>query len=167
MPRGGHLLVFVIILLPLILKEPKIYYQFIARFPIILCGVLAYIHKEDKDYLIKLFAFTMLLTLTTRENMVIHSMMIPLFFTSLSMVNIEKMPMQRGLSFCGRHSLEIFFAQTITTQFIMERFFWGDKWLSVLVIIGLTVVFSFLFCGVQKLFDVTYKSLIVKRSNLN
>ena len=163
---GGYLLVFVAILLPWLLKEPLIYYPFLARFPVIICGVMAYVHRGDIEYLIKFFTFATLLILTTRENMVIHSMMIPLLLTALSMVNLEKKPLERVLSFCGCHSLEIFFAQTITTQFMMQRYFWIDKWLSLLIIIGLTIVFSFLFGGVQRLFDVTYKSLIVKQSNL-
>ena len=162
---GGYLLVFVIILLPWLLKEPLIYYPFLARFPVIICGVIAWGHRDDLTYLIKLFAFAMLLTLITRENMVIHSMMIPLLFAALSTVNLEKKPLDKALSFCGRHSLEIFFAQTITTQFVMQRYFWGDKWPSLLIVIGLTIAFSFLFWGVQKIFDALNGNIFVIRNN--
>jgi peptidoglycan/LPS O-acetylase OafA/YrhL len=155
--------VFVAILLPWLLKEPLIYYPFLARFPVIICGVMAYVYRENLEYLVKFFAFAMLLTLTTKENMVIHSMMIPLLFAALSVVELKQKPLERVLSFCGSHSLEIFFAQTITTQFMMQRYFWIDKWLSLLIIVGLTIAISFLFWGVQKIFDVINGNIFVIR----
>ena len=126
-----------------------IYYPFLARIPVILCGIVAYINRKDLAFLAKMFAFLMLLGLTTRENMVIHSMMVPLFFVTLSMIELGKLPLQNMFTILGKHSLEIFLAQTITTQYMMKNYYWGEKWLSLAIIIGITMLLALLFYLVQ------------------
>ena len=87
----------------------------------------------------------LLVAFCTREETLIYSMTVPLLMVSLSFVNLSSIPAKRTFSWLGRHSLEIFFAQTITTQFVMHRYYWGDKWLSLGIVIGLTIVLSFAF----------------------
>ncbi len=156
--RGGQLLLIsvAILSLPGLLERPWIYYPFLARIPVILCGIVAYINRKDLAFLAKMFAFLMLLGLTTRENMVIHSMMVPLFFVALSMIELGKLPLQNMFTFLGKHSLEIFFAQTITTQYMMKNYYWGEKWLSLAIIIGITILLALLFYLVQVGFDWLY-----------
>lgn len=151
---GGQILVVTLVILvsPLLLESGWIYYAFQARIPVILCGVFAYLNRENKQFLIKAFAGMMLLALTTRENMMIHSMMIPLIMTSLSMVDLSVLPGRRFLNYCGEHSLELFLAQTISTQFMMQRYFWLNKWLSLGIITIFTIAFFFLFKGWQLLY---------------
>ena len=163
--RGGQLLLIVvaILTLPWLLERPWIYYPFLARIPVILCGIVAYINRKDLAFLTKMFAFLMLLGLTTRENMVIHSMMVPLFFVTLSMLELGKLPLQNMFTFLGKHSLEIFFAQTITTQYIMKNYYWGEKWLSLAIIIGITILLTFLFWLVQMGFEVCEKRIKIQK----
>lgn len=143
------ILLVLVLFSPLLLKYIPIYYVFVARWPVILCGVIAYLNRKDLSFLVKLFAVVMLLSLTTREEMMIHSLMIPLLLTALSFIELKNLPLEKVFSFCGKHSLEIFLAQTITTQYVMKHYYWGEKWLSLLIIIGITIVIASLFWGVQ------------------
>ncbi len=149
--KSGQVLILLALVLfsPLLLKYIPIYYAFVARWPVILCGVIAYLNRKDMSFLVRLFAVVMLLSLTTREEMMIHSLMIPLLLTALSFIELKNLPLEKAFSFCGKHSLEIFLAQTITTQYVMKHYYWGEKWLSLLIIIGITVVIASLFWSVQ------------------
>lgn len=163
--RGGQTLIVVVAILlsPALLKISWIYYAFQARVPVILCGVVAYLNRDDKQFLLKFFAGMMLLMLTTRENMMIHSMMIPLLMTSLSMVDLDKLWGKKFLSYCGEHSFELFLAQTITTQFVMQRYFWVNQWVSLGVVIVMTAAFFLLFRGWQLLYMQTINRLVIKK----
>ena len=151
---GGQTLILVIaiFLSPKLLEWGAIYYAYQARIPVILCGIVAYQNRDNKPFLLKVFSFMMILMLTTRENMMIHSMMIPLLMTSLSMIDMGNLPCKSILSYLGEHSLELFLAQTITTQFVMQRYFWVNQWVSLGIVIGMTIAFFSLFRGWQRLY---------------
>lgn len=134
---------------PWLLNQGWICYPFQARVPLIMCGFIAYINRDDLAFLMRLFAFTMLLTLTTREEMMIHSMMIPFLMVGLSIIELKKYSFLSFFSFLGKHSMEIFLAQTITTQYMMQRYFWFNKWLSLGVILISTTILSVFFWGIQ------------------
>ena len=91
----------------------------------------------------------------------IFSMTVPLLMVSLSFVNLSSVPAKGFFQWFGKHSLEIFFAQTITTQFVMHRYFWGDKWLSLGIVIGLTIVLSFIFGGWQLLYKKVENKIVL------
>ena len=156
------LLVSVLVLTGLFLNSDFLYWTFQCRIPVIMCGVFAYLNRDRKDYCIKVFVLMLLLALCTREETVIHSMIIPLLMVSLSFADLSSVPARKSFSWLGKHSLEIFFAQTITTQFVMERYYWDNKWLSLGVIIGLTIVLALLFGVWQALFNRAEKSLLYR-----
>ena len=135
-----------------LLKFDYLYWTFQARIPVVMCGVFAYLNRERKGYCIKVFSLLLLTAFCTGEETMIYSMTVPLLMVSMSYVNLNSVPEKRLFSWLGRHSLEVFFAQTITTQFIMHRYYWGDKWLSLSIVVGLTVVLSFVFWGYQSVF---------------
>lgn len=128
-----------------LLKFDYLYWTLQIRIPVIMCGIFAYLNRERKGYCIKMFSLMLLVALCTREETLVYSMTVPLLMVSLSFVNLSRIPAKRTFSWLGRHSLEIFFAQTITTQFVMHRYYWGNKWLSLGIVIGLTIVLSFAF----------------------
>lgn len=135
-----------------LLKYDYIYWTLQTRIPVIMCGAFAYLNRERKGYCIKMFSLMLLVAFCTREETMIYSMTVPLLMVSLSFVNLSSIPAKNVFSWLGRHSLEIFFAQTITTQYVMHRYYWGDKWLSLGIVIGLTIVLSFAFYGWQFLY---------------
>lgn len=132
-----------------LLKYDLLYWSFQTRIPVIMCGVFAYLNRNRKGYCIKVFSLMLLIAYCTREETMIYSMIVPLLMVSLSFADLSNVPAKRMFSWLGKHSLEIFFAQTITTQFIMHRYYWGDKWLSLCIVVGLTVALFFVFWGFQ------------------
>lgn len=157
------IMVLVSILSWALLRTDFLYWTFQCRVPVIFCGVFAYLNRERKGYCIKMFSVMLLVALCTREETMIHSMIIPLLMVSLSFVNLRDVPAKRAFSWLGKHSLEIFFAQTITTQFVMYRFFGGNKWLSLGIVIGLTIVLSFIFGGWQFIYKRIENRIIFSR----
>ena len=149
--RGGQLIIitFVMLMIPLCLKQPPIYYAFVARFPVILCGMIAYINRKDIGFLVKLFSLAMILSLSTREDMVIHSMMVPLTLTALSVTSLDTMPLKEAFSFCGKHSLEIYLAQGIGYGCVISNIC-DNKWISVVVMVTVTIAVTYVFYLVQK-----------------
>ena len=145
-----------------LLKLEWVYWAFQCRIPVIMCGIFAYLNRNNLSYCIKLFAVMLCLSLCTKEDMLIHSMIIPLLMTSLSLVNLKSLPLYKLFSWFGRHSFEFFLAQTITTQFVMYSYFWQTKWLSIVVIIGETALFGFLFGIWQIMFDWAKTKLLAR-----
>jgi peptidoglycan/LPS O-acetylase OafA/YrhL len=146
------IMVLGLILSQTLLKYDLLYWTFQTRIPVIMCGVFAYLNRERKGYCIKVFSLMLIIAFCMREEMIIYSMIVPLLMVSLSFVNLSNVPAKSLFSWFGKHSLEIFFAQTITTQFIMHRYYWGNKLLSLSIIVGLTIVLSFVFWGWYLLF---------------
>ncbi len=144
-----------------LLKYDLLYWTFQTRIPVIMCGVFAYLNRKRKGYCIKAFSLMLLIAFCTREETMIYSMTVPLLMVSLSFVNLRRVPAKRIFSWFGKHSLEIFFAQTITTQFVMHRYYWGDKWLSLGIVIGLTIVLSFAFGGWQFLYKKVENKIVL------
>ena len=135
------------------LSTEILYWLLQLRIPIILCGIVAYIKRDDKEYLIKLYVTMLLLSMFSREDMLIRSMIIPLVMVTLSLVDLSNLPFRRFFSWIGYHSFEIFLAQTITTQFVMKEFFWKDKWTFLLIVICLTILLSIVFGLWQLMFN--------------
>lgn len=161
---GGTIVLVVALVAVWRLHKLDLFYDlFVWRIPIMLSGIVAYVNRSEIEKLCKTFTITIMVALCTRQQILVNSMMIPLLILILSNVDFSKLWQFQILSWVGKHSLEIFLAQTITTQYLMYHFYWCNVWLSLFSIVAITIGLSFLFGVFQWLIDRTIYKQNVNR----
>ena len=141
-----------------------IHYLAFYRIPIILCGIYAWENRQDTGRLAITFALLSILAIALGPDMLTRSMAVPCLLMIASLIDQAHLIARQPITFIGKHSFEIFLAQTITTQFMMPTYFWHNKWLSLTIIIASTIAFSFLFALWEKAYKKIISLLIPKKS---
>lgn len=134
----------------LLRMNPTIVYDtLILRFPIIFGGIWAYFNRNNKQRLYYGFAIFALLSLCIRQNIVTHSMLIPVVFLLLSEVDLTKLPLKQSISWIGKYSFEIYLAQGLAMK-IMKTHYWYNREVSILIITAFIIIFSIGFISWRK-----------------
>lgn len=117
------------------------------RLPIIVLGILTYfnINNNKISELIYIYCVAIFLSFITKIDMLRYSLCVPSFLFLMNSVFIDKNNLiYKSISKIGKYTFEIYLAQVITTKFILRSDIICLPLLVLLVII-LTIFFSFLF----------------------
>lgn len=141
---------FLFVIVLLIPQISKVVFPIFAyRLPIIFLGILtflAYKHNDER-YLLSVYVFFASITIITKLSVNISmSLLIPLVLFSLGKIDIN-FPFNKGLSFIGNHSLEIYLAQNLALNHYYlnsdSPFVFKTMVALVIIIVGAFVLYYF------------------------
>ena len=161
--KGLYLEVLIILILcyctPIL--ELKILDRCVERIPIICIGIISYFYLQNNDIkrLAYFYLLCCILTLIVDRNMLNFSLIIPIVLYEFDKQNI-KIPFNKYFKFIGKHTLEIYLAQVITTKYFIRYHLFENVWLTFLISILLTVLTAIIFHLFQK-----YSLLILSFNN--
>ena len=94
------------------------------RIPVFIMGIYTFVllRHNDKDGLYRMFILSALLGFVTYKNDMMGTLCIPMILLMLSFISLDSIPtyIYNGISFVGKHSLEIYLAQMLGTKFFMQ-----------------------------------------------
>lgn len=132
--------------------------EFAYRIPIMVLGVLTYLHLERKQssQLMLLYATTATLGLFFSCELLCYSLIIPLVLYSLDKINVTY-PCNSFLQFCGRHSLELYLAQGLMLKNLMKTGWIDSLYLALIIAVIGIVIIGYLFHLVSKITEISIR----------
>ena len=124
-----------------------LYINFSYRIPIILVSILFYYNRNSIEHCLKLSLFAFICSFFTCREVLSTSLLIPVLMLCLCMLNLNFKNYSKALSFCGKHSLEIYLSQVVATKYIMSFCLNGR---GVAIAIITTILFSILLYYMHK-----------------
>lgn len=134
--------------------EEFVFPAFAQRFAIIIVGIVAYLavsHDNDQRFLWILFTSSALFAFIFNGSpQQVGSMLLPLVVLGLSNIDNIHLPLKGFFSFCGKHSLELYLAQSLAlNQFFLHSEI--DFKVKVLISLSIIVALATLFYYFQRL----------------
>ncbi len=134
---------------------------FLSRIPIFFVGLSTYFRIRENGDLLGLYLPLSILSFMITNGLESRSLLVPIVLLCLSfMTSINwNQCLERCISFCGKHSLEIYLAQHLATKYLMQNGIIDNLFCTYLAVIMFTILLSFLFVWINKTLIILKKGL--------